>query len=172
MTVTLQPTSTFNVTASLGSHFVSFLATVVYPSWLTQPAVSYFADDLSIEDNLPCYSLYHIPVGSQDIYQGRTGVASNTTRETALLDVSCWVARDDAKTWQAKLRTMADIVKAWHNRSASIVVMDYATSLSAPAATQYLVRLTGADGVETGPDPNPDIERARILVSYFWHMRA
>lgn len=173
MTVTLQQTSVFNIEASIGASFVSFVATVAYPSWLAQPAVIVIDDeDETVENNAPCFSLAHIPVSSEDRYQGRQGGGANTTRETALIDVSAWVFRNAAKTWTAQLRTMEDIAKHWANRSAGIVVRDYAANLAAPAATNYLVRLTGAESVETQHDPNPALERRRVLVRYQWHYQA
>lgn len=167
---TIAAASHFNAEASLNASFATFVNAVTLPAWLSRPAVVYDAPD--IEPSVPCYSLFHIPVSSADPYQGsRESASYRVSVETQMVEISAWASRADVN-WMAQLRTMNDIVKTWRLQSRHIVLMDYATSQSAPSATSYRLELD--EVIETGvePNPNPGIERRRMMVTYKWTYRA
>lgn len=169
--IPLQPTSQFNVETSLNAALASAIAGFQMPAWLpVAPPVVFIPADIAL--SAPCFAAFHIPVASDDRYQGRRGGAAHVTRDTALMEVSAWVtSRHPA--WLAQLRTMTDIVKHWHNRSAQIVIQNYAADATAPVATAYKVNLNGitVHPIQQDPD-NPALWRARMLIPYSWHYRA
>ena len=92
-------------------------------------------------------------------------------RSMAILDVSLWVTREN-KNWQAQLRTMEAMVVDLLVQDATIVIKDYQASQTEPADTNYRIVLDDIRRVATGPDPNPDVERRRILTNYEWVIRS
>lgn len=170
--IPLQPTSNFNVEATLNAHFAAALATFALPSWLaTVPPVVLIPSDIALA--APCYAVFHIPVESRDLYQGRTGEAGvRTTRDEALMEISAWTSSSRGP-WLAQLRTMTDLVKHWHNRHAQIVIDDYASDPDDAAATPYKINLMDIrENARQQDTDNPDLWRVRMLISYRWHYRA
>lgn len=170
--VSIQQTSNFNVETTLNAALATAVAAFTRPSWLPSvPTVVFVPGDIALA--APCYGVIHIPVASEDLYQGRRGDAANVTRDTALMDVSAWVSSEASASWQAQLRTMVDMVKHWHNRSPQIVIQNYATDATAPVATTYKVNLNGitVNPIQQDAD-NPALWRARMLIDYSWSYRA
>lgn len=172
--IELQPTSVFNVRATLNAAFNAAVAAFTtgnsWPEWFgPAPVVRLISGD--DEPPLPAYSVAHFDVEAADVYQGRQGRGGGTTRNSAILEVSAWATRQHPN-WTAQLAVMADLVQHWHNASATIRVRDFFDDPTDPAATTFLIRLAGARTVDVQPDPNPDIERRRILIDYWWHYSA
>lgn len=171
---TLQAAGTFNVEASLNAWLRTQLAAITgLPSWLaTLPVpVTYLPEATA---SLPALTVVHLPGSLDDAWQGRTVSTSSSTKgrdARAIMEVDAWVTRANAN-WLAQLRTMQDCVMTVLTGTTSVVIKDYATSQTSPADTAYLVRLRDARLVTTAPDPNPDIERRRMLVDYDWVFRA
>jgi hypothetical protein len=172
MATAIQQPSVFNVEASVNAHFRTSLAAVTKPAWLpTLPTIQ--SIPLDDEAALPAFTLSHIPVGFMDKWQGRhVGGGLSGMDSRALLDISCWVSRRDNPQWMQQLRTMEDMVLTVATQTATIVIMDYAANLSSPSATSFLVRLSNVVTRTTQPDPNPNIERKRVLVEYDWVYRS
>ena len=170
---TISQASTYNVEATLNNHFRTQLAAVTRPSWLaTMPAIT--SSNPEAAANLPAFSLYHLPVGVYDKWQGRAvGEDKQGAEAVAIMEINAWVSRRDAD-WQAKLRTMRDMVETVYiNASnASVIIKDYAANRASPSDTSYLIRLDKMAAVQTAPDPNPDIERVRVLITYSWIYRS
>lgn len=172
MATTIQQPSVFNVEVSINKHFRTELTAVTKPAWLpTLPAIKTIP--LDDKASFPAFTLSHIPVGFDDKWQGRgVGDGKKGLDSKALLDISCWVSRDNNSQWLQQLRTMEDMVLTVATSTISIVIMDYAADISSPSATGFLVRLSNVVTRTTQPAPNPNIERKRVLVEYDWIYRS
>lgn len=167
----IEQTSVFNVEASLNAYMAARLATITRPTWLTtMPGIV----SLPIEStaSLPAFSFHHLPVGIYDRWQGRAvGAGKKGRRAVGIMEVDCWVTRGSTH-WEAQRRTMKDMVLMVLNRASEVVIQDYEADTDDPTTTSYLVRWLETQMPQTAHDPNPDIERARILATYTWVYRS
>ena len=67
---------------------------------------------------------------------------------------------------------MADMVQSAAMSQTAVVVMDYASSQTAPSSAGYKVDIGDITETQTQPDPNPDVERVRFLIDYSFTFRA
>jgi hypothetical protein len=168
---TLTATSIFNAEASLNAWLKAGLEAIDRPAWLAAMPGMY-ANVQEAAAALPAYSFLHLPVNTYDRWQGRAvGGGLRGVDYVALLEVDAWVSRK-ARNWQAQLRTMQDMVYALYTETSEVEIDDYATTQNSPTGTGYLMRLTGLRGAATAPDENPDIERARMLLTYSFVYRS
>jgi hypothetical protein len=171
MATTISQTSIFNVEATINARIRAALTDVIRPSWLPDmPTITTDApEDPAV---MPAFSLYHISVASFDLWQGRNvGQGKKGFETAAILEVNCWVSRSNTN-WLAQQRTMRDMVSTVLVNTIEYVIQDYGANQVSPADTGYLVRLGTAKEVQTAADPNPDVERVRILVEYDWVYRS
>lgn len=169
---TITQASVYNAEASLNAWLTAQLQAVTRPSWLaTMPPVVRHVPEVTA--SLPAFSITHLPVSFDPEWQGSIASSSGGkgALNTQIMEVDAWVKRADVN-WLAQLRTMQDMVMTALVNTSSVVIQDYEDSQTAPADTAYLVRLRDARVVATAPDPNPDIERRRILVTVEWIYRS
>jgi hypothetical protein len=121
----------------------------------------------------PGWSVHYLSV-DDDVTPFHGGITSGGTRgrrRFGLLEISCWVTRR-AVNWQQQLLQMQDAVTLSVTQQlssgAAIVIQDYYTLASQPPDTAYRVTLTEIETREPPTDPNPDIERKRLLISFYW----
>jgi len=168
---TLHPTNTFNVEASLNEWIKRGLNDIERPAWLAELHIITHHED--IPALLPCISVTHLPMYRGGKYE-RGGQSAHLAR--AILDVSCWVSRSQTyagqNVWQARLRWMQSMVEQVFGAEQTVVIQDFDTSLQARQDTAFRVFFADANVVQTGVDPNPDIERRRILINYRWFSRS
>lgn len=194
---TLAQASTFNAEASLNAWMSAALqAFAPTPQLPTTPAI--VQDAPQIAASLPCFSLMHIPVSAEDLWEGRWAGESKGERVRAILDVSCWVSRKASRDWLGQLRRMRDMALSAATSSTVVLISDYgalpentvAPAIAAiavqnflitgddgtwsdtPSSTVYKINIGGATLTPTEPDPNPDVERVRVLVDYDFVFRA
>lgn len=170
---TITTSTSYNVEASLNEWLRAALTAFTRPSWLTSmPAIVYDAPQETAV--MPCFSFMHIPVAIlTNAYQGRNvGDGLKGGKSMGMMDVSCWVSRSKSPHYAAQLRTMADMVQSAVIADTAVVVMDYATSQTAPSSAGYKVDLGDITVTPTQPDPNPDVERIRILIDYSYVFRS
>lgn len=170
---TLHATSVSNVEASINKYFRDTLTALTRPAVLsTMPAVNENMPDAPAV--LPAFSLWHLPVASMDIYQGRQGEKGvSSLRELGILDLSAWVSRKASTSWNAQLRAMRSMIDAAYlDSKAGIIIKDYLTDPTNPQPTNYRVVLVEKQAVTVQPDVNPDVQRIRVLVHYQWHLRS
>lgn len=166
---TIGQASEINVRTTLNNSFNTALAAFTLPSWLTLPTVYvYWSED---EPILPAYGIAHFGVDSEMRWQGNTDGTNTVLHDTALMEISAFASRSNVN-WAAQLQTMGDIVRTWRADNPNVRIKDYAANQSSPANTNFLVRLEDLREVEVVDDPNPDVRRRRMLISYRWVYRA
>lgn len=164
---TVQTTSYFNIEGTINTSFNAAIAAFSLPTWLpTRPTV--ILDWAEIALNTPCYGVAHIPVNLTNSFQGM--VVGGGKRGYAALDiveVSCFVSRTNNANWLAQLRTMKDFVVTWAGDTKQLVILDYASNPSSPAATEFLIQFGDIAPLAAQPDTeNPGIVRQRVLIDY------
>ena len=171
---TLHETTVFNAEASLNDWLRSQIATFALPAWMGG-TVHFITDWPEIEKSLPCISVAHLPGYRRGEYE-RGDVSARQMLARGLVDVSAWVSRSQLyqgqEVWLPRLRFMEGMIEQAHAGAVAIVIRDYLTSLSNPQDTPYRIILGDISVVQTGPDPNPDIERRRALINYRWFLRS
>lgn len=170
---TIMTSTSFNVEASLNEWLRAALTAFTRPSWLSvMPGIVQDAPQTTAA--MPCFSFLHIPVATlTNSYQGRNvGGGLKGGKSIGMMDVSCWVSRSKSPHYAAQLRTMADMVQSAAMSQTAVVVMDYASSQTAPSSAGYKVDIGDITETQTQPDPNPDVERVRILIDYSFTFRA
>jgi hypothetical protein len=166
---TIQQSSITNVEATLNDAFSTALSGFTFPAayFSQQPGVVMIAEEA--EPTLPAYSLNHINVSSDDVGTEGTYRAMSTMQ---IMEVNAWVSRASAN-WLAQLRFMVDTIHTWRSLNHSTIrIKDFAANPSSPSTTAFLIQLGEVNLVATSPDPNPDIERRRVLVYYRFYYRA
>jgi hypothetical protein len=171
---TLHATNVANVEGSLNNWFVTQLAAFSKPSYFTSYATYFYWPENEL--TYPSFSFSHIPVLSRQRWQGNVETASSSAVEShGLLEINCWVNREQLNSgqeiWIPILQTMQGFVEQVYNQSSQIVIQDYVNP-SNPVATTYLVRLGDLTKPVLLPDANPAIKRRRLLIDYWWILRA
>lgn len=124
----------------------------------------------------PCWSIVFLGVTPGQEWQGsHTSSTERGRMQHGLLEVSAWVSRRTVG-WRGQLAQMVDAVTkaviSVQQYGGAVIVKDFYTDVNTPAPVAYRIVIEGAE-VRTPPtDPNPDIERRRVLISYFWVERA
>lgn len=193
----LAQASFYNVEATLNAWMQTALQAFSLPAWLaTLPTI--IPDMPQTNAVMPCFSLCHIPIGTDALWEGNLAGTGKGIWARGILDVSCWVSRSKSPDWLAQLRTMRDMALSVGTASPVVVISDYAalpynsvapaitttalvgtliagddgTWTDTPQTTAYKINITGAALTPTEADPNPDVERARVLVDYNFVFRA
>ncbi len=125
----------------------------------------------------PCWSLHWL--GAEGDMAGYEGGYAETGQyadwRSGIVEISCWVTRRN-ENWRAQLAQMVDAVsKALLQLRATgsgVVIKDFYTSATAPQDTSYRVIVERMEERVPPPDPNPEIERRRLLVYVRWLERA
>lgn len=160
----------FNAEASLNSWLSNAIGDFELPAWMTAPkVVTNLSEAIA---SLPAFSVHHHSVNTYDRWQGRAvGDGKSGVQYVGIMEINCWVSRR-SRNWLAQLRIMQDMVMTLFVRTREVAVLDYVTSQSDPVATGAIIRLEGINTVTTAPDPNPDVERARMLLTYSFIYRS
>lgn len=92
-------------------------------------------------------------------------------RRWEMVELDIWVSRQTTG-WRKQKDQLTDTIgKALSEllrSGGALPIYDFYTSESAPAATAYTLHLTDVETRPTAPDPNPDIERVRLLITLWW----
>lgn len=178
---TLHVTATPNIESSLNAHFAEHLGAIETPSYLAplrinSQTVRVVLDMPEVTLATPCFSFFHIGGGVSTVYQGSLETQDTTVgRAYGQIDISAWVKRDDLinnqRVWMAQLRYMQEMVNQVFLTWPNVPVKNYMNTPDYPLDTEYLVRLQNFSVVQTAPDPNPALERRRMLIAYWWHSR-
>lgn len=167
-------TSTFNVENTLNEWLQNGLAALTKPAWL--PSYTFVQNFQKLTASLPAVSVHHLSgVGTKKYEGDNAELGVNAIWKHGIMDVSVWVKRSNLNSpdnHTAQLRTLQAMVEEVATATQGVVIKDWQTSQGSPQATAYRVNIGNVAVVDTGQDPNPDIERRRILINYDWNLRA
>ena len=164
-------TGTYNVHATLAAWVAGIYATAV-PA--IGAALAIVFDHPSQPLAAPTVSVHFI--GDDDdatmIAQGgHVGGSKRGRGKFGLMEVDLWATRK-SQDWRAELAQLHDaLTKAVMNLypdGGTLRIKDFYTSNTVPADTDYVVRIDGVEERGSLPDPNPEIERKRLIVTYSW----
>jgi len=167
-------TGVYNVRASLVAWLAGELTTYL-PS--TVPTMRLNLDHPEEPINPPEWSIHWLgePGSIVPFSGGHVGGGEVGRRRYGLMDINCWVTRKDVQ-WRAQISQMQDAVSQALTNSlrtgSSIAIQDFYTNADAPADSGYLIFIDEWGGRESPLDPNPDIQRKRIVVQFNWIERA
>jgi hypothetical protein len=88
-----------------------------------------------------------------------------------MMEVNCWVSRKTTN-WRGQLNQMADAVTKAVAGTAAVIIQDFYTSSTAPTDLPNKIDMDRAEVRGHTPDPNPDIERTRIIIFFRWVERS
>ncbi len=163
-------TGVYNIEATLVSWLQAQLTTN-QPPLISAVRLNLNAPEQVI--NPPEWSVHFLGVDSDERgFMGKhvDGGMHGITRY-GIMEVNCWVTRQDTN-WRAQLNQMRDAVTKSVAVTSAVIVYDFYASSSAPPALNYRIVLDRAEDRDPPVDPNPDIERKRILIYYSWIERA
>lgn len=175
MATSKHDTGWYNVQGTLAAWITEQINTYA-PPLISPITILYYWPETEL--NPPCWSVHFLgTVPMADRYQGGyVGNGEYGERKAGLMEVNCWVTRQDNQNWAAELAQMADAIYrgvfAFMAAGAGVVIKDFYTSASAPADTSNRLVIEGAEDRNPPTDPNPAIERRRIIISFNWVERA
>lgn len=164
-------TGTYNVHATLVSWVASIYATAVPAVGV---ALAILLDHPTTPIDPPCVSVHFLGddsdpsmrFGGMNVGGGLHGVG-----RFGLLEVDLWASRS-AQNWRAQLRQLHDALSkgviSLHSSGGAMPIKDFYTTATSPADTAYLVRIDGIEERGSLPDPNSDIQRKRLILTYSW----
>ena len=163
-------TGVFNVKATLAAWMTAQLK-LNRPPLLAVTRVLYWDPDQPIADNLPCWSITFLDI-DRDPSSWTGGVMGSSQVGHLLhgiMQVDVWVTRKDSN-WRAQRNQMEDAVRvaATSVKRSGVLVRDFYTNAQTPAELAYRIGVCDAETRETAQDPNPDIERVRMLIKFMW----
>lgn len=166
-------TGLFNVKATLYAWLNERLIANQPPLLAGVTFVRDFPDDAI---RPPCWSVQWLGADGLSGYLGGAldGGLYGDPR-SGMVEISCWVTRRN-EGWRAQLAQMEDAVTkavmTLRATGSAIVIKDFYTSATAPQDTTYRIVLDRIEERTPPTDPNPEIERRRLLLYFNWLERA
>jgi hypothetical protein len=173
MTSSAHDTGWYNVQGSLDAWLTEALTTYK-PALVPSVTIVYQSPEQPLTP--PCWSVTFLGVvPMSQPAQGRyVGDGLYGERKAGIMEVSCWVTRKNT-AWAAQLAQMADAVYcgvlSTMQLGSAVIIRDFYTNAVTPAATGYRIVIEGAEDRNPPADPNPDIERRRIIITFNWVQR-
>ena len=158
----------YNVAGSF-NKFVKDNLNVTVPAWKSGAfAIVYNYPDIPLAP--PCFSVTHLGGFESGWAQGgRVGEGLQGQRLRRIAEVSAWVDAKDNYNWARDIMTMRDMVVKLFSNTREIPIYNVYGSTTNPTATGAILRVLGVEDADTEPDPNPNIKRRRLLVTYeYW----
>lgn len=169
--IDMTPANTFNVQTTLNQWMSTHLQNIMLPEWMTAAPITVLMEPNDVTASLPCYALYHIPVGMSQAIQGnRVGDGEKGGNYSGLLEISCYVSKNAPQS-TALLRYMQDWVMALAVAESAVPVLDFQGDLYMPQECGYKINIGDLTEVTTETDPNPDVSRVRLLLDYRYTFR-
>lgn len=158
-------TGVYNVEASLVAWLTGYIAANI-PPLLSAVHVNLNAPEQPLAP--PEWSIHFLGYGGNEA--GMEGKHPGTWRY-GIMEVSAWVSRSD-DNWRGQMNQMVDVVTKAVVNTHSVIIRDFYTNATTPTATAYRITIDRPEQRMPPVDPNPDIERRRVLVFFQWVERA
>lgn len=158
----------FNASRSL-NKFIKDNLNATLPTWHNTAFTIYY-DWPDAPASPPCFTVAHLGGFEVTRTQGNSlGGTSRGQQMRRVVEISCWVDSQDNDSWVRDLTQMRDMVMKMFSVTREVMVYDLYSSTTSPTTTGYMIRIVGVEDVDVPPDPNPNIRRRRLLVSYdYW----
>lgn len=167
MAYTAQPGAFLNVAGSFNNFFATQVTAKGLPAFMPSAVVNF---DYPVQPlTYPSFSVTHLgSVAVREVAQGRQLDGGwKGAEQVGLAEISCWESfgrASGAHTYN--LRIMRDMAARVFGTGAAINILDVYGSTSAPTGNGTIVRAGPVREAPAGPDPNPDVQRVRLLVQY------
>lgn len=161
-----------NVEGSFNQFFTVQLTAKGLPSWLPSAVVDYDWPDKAL--TYPLWSVTHLGSIPQEIAQGRTlDPGWRGVRRVGLAEIDVW-ASYQYTTGNADMysRIMRDMAARVFATGASFPILDVYGTTAVPTGNGTIIRAGPVEDAGRMPDPNPDILRRKLTVTYKWIERA
>ena len=158
----------YNVEGSFNNFFRRNLTGAGLPTWMSSAVINYDYPRKPL--TFPSFSVTHIGATPFAIAEGNVLDAGyRGVRQVGLAEIDAWesITRDPTG-YQRNIRQMRDMVARIFATGAAIDILDVYGTTASPTAIGALIRARPAETIEAPPDPNPDIVRIRMLITYNW----
>ena len=169
MAYTAQIGGVLNVEGSFNDFFITQLTAKGVPSFLsTAPTIN--LDYPVIPLTYPSFSITQLGSQPIEVAQGRNlDPGWKGAQQVGLAQIDCWESYQRASGNHIyNIRVMRDMAARVFATGAAIPILDVYGTTGTPTANGTLIRAMPAESFPVGPDPNPDVIRARLTVQYNW----
>lgn len=167
-TFTGYPGSQLNVEGSFNNFFETQLTAKGLPTFMASAVVNY---DYPVKPlTFPSFSVVHLGAEQGQTFQGHAVDGGwRGDEKVGLAQIDCWESYNRASGNHIyNIRVMRDMAARVFATGAAINILDVYGSPNAPTANGTIMRCDSVTHQPAPPDPNPDIVRARLLVTYKW----
>lgn len=175
MVSSIHPANVANARYTIKRWVVEAVADYDWPSYLD--AVRVIMDMPETEANLPAISISHLQFITSDNYQGRNaenGVMAVKATDTA--EIGLWASRsalwNGAECWMLQLEHMQSFMMSLYTANPTLQLWDVSTDYNNPVSVPYKLNFRSLNAVQAAADPNPDVMRIRLLLTYNFNMRS
>lgn len=171
MAFTGHPGATLNVEGGFNHFFETQLTAKGLPAWMPSAVLNYDFPQQPL--TFPSFSVTHLGAEPVQEFQGRNlDPGWKGSEQMGVAEISCWESYARASGSHAyNLRIMRDMAARVFATGVSFAILDvYGTTVN-PTGNGTIGRAGPASHAGTPPDPNPDVQRVRLLVQYRWMER-
>ena len=172
MAFTAHPGAVFNVEGSFNNHFATWLTAQGIPTWLSSAVVNYDYPNKPL--TFPSWSVTHLGASPVEVAEGRhLDPGWRGAMQIGVAQIDCWESEQRASGQSyLHIRQMRDMAARVYATGAAIAILDIYGSTANPTANGTIIRANPAGDAPIPIDPNPDIVRRRLTVTYRWLERA
>lgn len=172
MGFTAHPGATHNVEGSFNDFFETQLTAKGIPAWMPSAVVNYDFPQKPL--TFPSWSVTHLGAEPGQEFEGRNlDPGWKGGEQIGMVEISCWESYARAQGSHPQyLRQMRDMVARVFATGAAFAILDVYGSTAAPTGNGTIARCGRVSHAPAPPDPNPDVARVRMLVTYRWMERA
>jgi hypothetical protein len=166
MAFTAHPGAAYNVIGSFNDYFEREITAKGAPAWLPSAVVNYDWPQQPL--TFPSWSVTHLGTETREVAQGRhLDPGWRGAEQIGLAEISCWESyqRAPGVAWR-NLRTLRDMAARMFATGAAVPILDVYGTTGTPTGNGTILRAGPVREAPLGPDPNPDVLRVRLLVTY------
>lgn len=168
MAFTAHPGAIFNVEGSFNNFFKTYLTAQGIPAWLPSAVVNFDYPNRPL--TFPSWSVTHLGASPVEIAEGRIlDPGWRGAMQIGVAQIDCWESQQRASGQDyMHIRQMRDMAARVFATGAAISILDIYGSTANPTANGTIIRASPVSDTLIPTDPNPDIVRRRLTVTYRW----